>query len=77
MRRCHHGVVVEAEGRGDGRMRRERPAAARGREGAALEVGDAPDRWVPPVSERERERRGGGRCGPAWAERWLGRWWVG
>jgi hypothetical protein len=50
-----------------------RGGAARGTGGAAmgigrLEVGDAPDRWVPPVGERERERRGGGAlagcCGP-------------
>jgi hypothetical protein len=26
-----------------------------------LEVGGQPDRWAPPVGERERERRGGGR----------------
>jgi hypothetical protein len=38
-------------------MRRGRPVAARGREGAELEVGDGPDRWVPPVGEREREER--------------------
>jgi hypothetical protein len=52
--------------RGGGR-RRGRPV--RPGEGRRREVGDAPDRWVPPVSERERERRGGGRAsGLLWAE---------
>jgi hypothetical protein len=38
------------------------PAAGAGKGGgAALEVGDEPDRWAPPVGEREREERGGGR----------------
>jgi hypothetical protein len=40
-------------------------AARRGQggRGGRLEVGDAPDRWAPPVSEREREERGGGPAG--------------
>jgi hypothetical protein len=35
--------------------------AGEGRGGAAAGGRGRPDRWVPPVSERERERRGGGR----------------
>jgi hypothetical protein len=31
----------------------------KGRRIGAPEVEDTPDRWVPPVGERERERRGG------------------
>jgi hypothetical protein len=49
----------------------------RGEEGGGrLEVGDEPDRWAPPVGEREREERGGGVDGPAWAEseRWAAEW---
>jgi hypothetical protein len=40
--------------------------AARG-EGRRREVGDDPDRWAPPVGEREREERAGlwwAVCGP-------------
>ena len=35
------------------------------RAGFVPEVEDSPDRWVPPVSERERERGPPGRC---WAD---------
>jgi hypothetical protein len=46
-----------------------------------LEVEDKPDRWAPPVGERERERRGGGalvgRCGPKAGMGRGVRWWVG
>jgi hypothetical protein len=49
--------------------------------GGRLEVRGAPDRWVPPVGERERERRGGGalvgRCGPKAGMGREVRWWVG
>jgi hypothetical protein len=40
-------------------------------------VGDEPDRWAPPVGEREREERGGSVDGPAWADSGAGpRGWV-
>jgi hypothetical protein len=62
-----------AEARGGG--------AAPGTGGAArekgLEVGDAPDRWVPPVGERERERRGGGVLGRVGRKLMGRRDWVG
>jgi hypothetical protein len=38
-----------------------------------LEVGDEPDRWAPPVGEREREERRRGTGGPLWAESGAGR----
>jgi hypothetical protein len=38
------------------RRRRGRQAAGAGK-GAALEVGDGPDRWAPPVGGCEIERR--------------------
>jgi hypothetical protein len=46
--------------------------AARGREGAELEVGDAPDKWVSPVGEREREERRRALGGPVGPE--VGSW---
>jgi hypothetical protein len=53
----------------NGRRRRGRPAAARpGEEG--LEVGDDPDGWGPPASERKGEGAEVGRrdgIGPGWA----------
>jgi hypothetical protein len=55
MRNCGGGGVRGGRGLRDGR----RPARP-GEEGAG--GGDAPDRWVPPVGEREREER----------ERWSG-----
>jgi hypothetical protein len=62
-------------GRGGGTARGSR--RRRGR--AALEVGDGPDRWAPPVGGCEREMRweaGALVERAAWGERWLGRRWV-
>jgi hypothetical protein len=52
----------ERRGLGVGRRRGRGGRGGRG-EGRRWEVGDAPDRWAPPVGDRvrERERRGGGR----------------
>jgi hypothetical protein len=52
--------------------------AARG-EGRRRKVGDDPDRWAPPVGEREREERAG-LWWAVWAgsERWAAGWvWLG
>jgi hypothetical protein len=60
------GALKEArwggEGARGGRGRRGRSAASGGRrrEGRRPEEEEAPDRWVPPVGEREREERGVG-----------------
>jgi hypothetical protein len=40
-----------------------RPAAARGRKGAGLEVEGGADRWAPPVGDRVREGGEGGGAG--------------
>jgi hypothetical protein len=50
------------------RCRGRRPAATR-EEGWRREVEEGPDRWAPPVSRRERERREVGRRVPSWAKR--------
>jgi hypothetical protein len=54
------------------------PAADAGKkEGRGLEVEGEPDRWAPPVGEREREEReGGGGVGRLWAERGWAAGWV-
>jgi hypothetical protein len=62
------------EGGGKAWEMEKRPAAARltggcaaRGEGRRREVGDDPDRWAPPVGEREREERAGlwwAVCGP-------------
>jgi hypothetical protein len=60
MRRRHHGAVVEADGRGEpGRRRRVREAGGGAGKEGRLEDEDEPDRWAPPVGEREREWREG------------------
>jgi hypothetical protein len=55
--------ILASVGKGKGESRRGGDGLARKwpEEGdwGRLEVGDGPDRWVPPVNERERERRGG------------------
>jgi hypothetical protein len=43
------------EGKGRGRPGRRWRGSPWGRWGGRLEVGDAPDRWDPPVGDRERE----------------------
>jgi hypothetical protein len=50
------GAGGEGAGIGAGRVKS-------GRGDGAPEVGDDPDRWAPPVGEREREERGGGPAG--------------
>jgi hypothetical protein len=58
-------------------MRRGRPAAARPVEGEGeLEVEDKPDRWAPPVGEREREREERRHAGFMWAVVGRKRGWV-
>jgi hypothetical protein len=57
--------MEEADGRGAAGNGAGVRRPARGRKGRGAAGGRGwPDRWVPPVSERERERRGGGPCGP-------------
>jgi hypothetical protein len=64
--------VARARGgrRGGGNGAGEERGGARPEVGdGRLEVGDEPNRWAPPVGEREREEREGGRrasgpCGP-------------
>jgi hypothetical protein len=46
-----------------------RAGRTRARVRAWREVGDGPDRWVPPSGEGERERRGGRRVGLLGQER--------
>jgi hypothetical protein len=69
------------EGGGKAWEMEKRPAAARltggcaaRGEGRRRKVGDDPDRWVPPVGEREREKRAG-----LWWAVWAGseRWAAG
>jgi hypothetical protein len=63
------GGVEEADGRGEpGRRRRVREAGGGAGEEGRPEDEDEPDRWAPPVGEREREERGGGFGGPLWAD---------
>jgi hypothetical protein len=64
--------VVEADGRGGGRGRRDGRWLVE-EEGGRPEEEGALDRWAPPVGER-RERRGeAGRWRAAWAESGAGR----
>jgi hypothetical protein len=48
--------------------RGEAVASAAMAEGGWQEVGDAPNRWVPPVGDRERGEAGVGRWKGKWAE---------
>jgi hypothetical protein len=57
-----------ARRRGGGAGVRGWPAAGAGKKGGCgLEVEGEPDRWAPPVGEREREEREGGGGVGRWA----------
>jgi hypothetical protein len=74
-----NGSMEEADGRGaaeEAGRRRGRlgcGAAGPGKGRRRPEVEDSPDRWVPPVGEREREERKRWAGGFNWAGR---NWWA-